>query len=78
MRYEPLYHPVLIQSFVNKCNNSNRCKLFYLDYKSMLIHKLPQTPYTAFPLDFPLGRFEHRKIQFILHSENLFYERWTL
>ncbi len=41
----------IIQSFVNKCNNSNSCKLFYLDYKSMLIHKLPQTPYTAFPLD---------------------------
>ncbi len=24
----------IIQSFVNKCNNSNSCKLFYLDYKS--------------------------------------------
>ncbi len=41
----------IIQSCVNKCNNSNSCKLFYLDYKSMLIHKLPQMPYTAFPLD---------------------------
>ncbi len=41
----------IIQSFVNKCNNSNSCKLFYLDYKSMLIHKLPQTPYAAFSLD---------------------------
>ncbi len=41
----------IIQSFVYKCNNGNSCKLFYLDYKSMLIHKLPQTPYTVFPLD---------------------------
>ncbi len=41
----------IIQSFVNKCNNSNSCKLFYSDYKSMLIHKLPQTLYAAFPLD---------------------------
>ncbi len=24
----------IIQSFVNKWNNSNSCKLFYLDYKS--------------------------------------------
>ncbi len=38
------------QSFVYKCNNRNSCKLFYLNYKSILIHKLPQTPYTAFPL----------------------------
>ncbi len=30
----------IIQSFVNKCNDSNSCKLLYLDYKSMLIHKL--------------------------------------
>ncbi len=41
----------IIQSFVYKCNNSNSCKLFYLDCKSLLIHKLPQTPYMAFPLD---------------------------
>ncbi len=39
------------QSFAYKCNNSNSCKLFYLNYKSMLIHKLPQMSYTAFPLD---------------------------
>ncbi len=25
----------IILSFVNKCNNSNSCKLFYLDYKSI-------------------------------------------
>ncbi len=25
----------IIQSFVFKCNNSNSCKLFYLDYKSV-------------------------------------------
>ncbi len=29
----------IIKSFVYKCNNSNSCILFYLDYKSMLIHK---------------------------------------
>ncbi len=28
----------IVQRFVNKCNNSNSCKLF-LDHKSMLIHK---------------------------------------
>ncbi len=49
----------IIQSFVYKCNNSNSCKLFYLDYKSMLIHKLPQTPYTAFPLDWQVWAQEN-------------------
>ncbi len=44
-------HSINKQSFVNKCNNSNSCKVFYLDYKNMLIYKLPQTPYMAFPLD---------------------------
>ncbi len=41
----------VIQSFVYKCNNSNSCKFYYLDFKSMLIHKLHQTPYTVFTLD---------------------------
>ncbi len=42
----------------------------------MLIHKLPQTPYTAFPLDWQVWAQE---IQFILHSANVFRdERWTL
>ncbi len=36
----------------------------------MLIHKLPQTPYTAFPLDWQVWG---RKIQFILHSANVFW-----
>ncbi len=42
----------------------------------MLIHKLPQTPYTPFPLDWQVWAQE---IQFILYSANLFRdERWTL
>ncbi len=48
----------IIQRFVYKCN-SNSCKLFYLDYKSMLIHKLPQTPYTALPLDWQVWAQEN-------------------
>ncbi len=50
-RARDVTHSINKQRFVNKCNNSNSCKVFYLDYKTMLIHKLPQTPYTAFPLD---------------------------
>ncbi len=50
-RARDVTHSINKQSFVNKCNNSNSCKVFYLDYKTMLIHKLPQMPYTAFPLD---------------------------
>ncbi len=49
----------IIQSFVYKCNNSNSCKSFYLDYKSMLIHKWPQTPYTAFPLEWQVWAQEN-------------------
>ncbi len=49
----------IIQSFIYKCNNSNRCKWFYLDYKSMLIQKLPQTPYMAFPLDWQIWAQEN-------------------
>ncbi len=42
----------------------------------MLIHKLPQTPYTAFPLDWQVWAQENI---FILHSANVFRdERWTL
>ncbi len=47
----------IIQRFVNKRNNSKSCKLFYLDYKSMLIHKLPQTP--TFPLDWQIWAQEN-------------------
>ncbi len=42
----------------------------------MLIHKLPQTPYTAFPLEWQIWAQEN---MFILHSANVFRdERWTL
>ncbi len=42
----------------------------------MLIQKLPQTPYTAFPVDWQVWAQEN---MFILHSANLFCdERWTL
>ncbi len=70
------YITSIIQSFIYKCNNSNSCKLFYLDYKSMLIQKLPQTPYMAFPVDWQVWAQEN---MFILHSANLFRdEQWTL
>ncbi len=41
----------IIQSFVNKCNYSKQLQIVLFRLKSMLIHKLPQTPYTVFPLD---------------------------
>ncbi len=42
----------------------------------MLIQKLPQTPYMAFPVDWQVWAQEN---MFILHSANLFRdEQWTL
>ncbi len=61
----------IIQSFVNKCNNSNSCKLFYLDYKSMLIHKLPQMP---FPLDWQVWVQENT----VYSAFSIFISWWTM
>ncbi len=64
----------IMQSFVNKCNTSNSCKLFYLDYKSMLFLKSPQKPYTAFTLDWQVWVQDNT-----VYSAYLFRdERWTL
>ncbi len=57
----------IIQSFVNKCNNTNSCTMFYLDYKSA------NSQITSNAI------FERKKTLFILHSAYLFCdERWTL
>ncbi len=77
--YDQIVHTLepwtsIIQCFVNKCNNSNSCKLFYLDYKSMQIHKWPQTPYRALPLDWQVWAQENTVYSAYLFGD----ERGTL
>ncbi len=63
----------IIQSFVNKCNNSNSCKLFYLDYKSAN-SQITSNAIQALPLDWQVWAQENT----VYSAFSIFISWWVM